>query len=262
MPAYLSPNEGFTATPQAWTDVIEARGEGIELAEVQILAPCLPQTLLCVGTNYADHAAESGVVPPEYPIIFAKLASAVVGPGEPIVIPLDEPSTDYEAELALVIGSTVRRANGPDAVSAIGGITAFNDVSGRRAQLVTGMGQYTRGKSYDTFGPLGPFVVHPEDLDLGDLPIQCRVSGEIRQSASTAEMVFSPQTLVEWISAAITLHPGDVIATGTPGGVGHSMRPPRYLAVGDTVRVELGGVGILENPVVAEQALVKWDGQQ
>jgi 2,4-diketo-3-deoxy-L-fuconate hydrolase len=151
-----------------------------------------------------------------------------------------------------VIGTRVRRATGPAALAAVGGITAFNDVSGREAQFGPGR-QFTRGKSYDTFAPLGPCVASVDGLDLGALRISCTLSGEVMQDSSTANLIFGVQELVEFCSAAFTLEPGDVIATGTPPGVGDARTPPRYLRDGDVVEVELEGVGVLRNPCVAEE---------
>jgi len=243
---------GFDASPEAWQAVEQAAGARHALADVTLLAPVVPRQVLCVGLNYKDHIAESGVAVPEHPIVFAKLPSAIVGPGAPIVLPHDEPRPDYEAEVAIVIGAAARRLHGADARAAIGGVTAFNDVSGRHGQIVTGLGQWTRGKSFDTFGPLGPVVVHPDDVDLDDLDVRLVLNGETRQSSNTRHLLFGPEALIEWISAAATLQPGDVIATGTPGGVGDAADPPRYLRDGDRVEVEVAGVGTLANPVVAE----------
>jgi 2-keto-4-pentenoate hydratase/2-oxohepta-3-ene-1,7-dioic acid hydratase in catechol pathway len=247
-----SPPGGFDAGPRAWQLIEEARGEERALADVRLLAPVLPPAVSCVGLNYRDHIEETASPLPEYPIIFAKLGSAIIGPGDPIVVPFDEPQTDYEAELALVIGSETRRAVGARARRAIGGVTAFNDVSGRHAQLTVGGGQYTRGKSFDTFGPIGPVVVHADDLDIDALGIRLVLSGVTKQESSTRHLVFGPGELVEWLSAASTLQPGDVIATGTPGGVGLAEDPPRFLVAGDEVEVHIDGIGVLRNPVVAE----------
>jgi len=243
---------GFDATPEAWGLVEKASGARYAVADVRLLAPVVPGKVLCIGSNYKDHIEETSAPTPEHPIVFTKLTTAIVGPDDAIVIPVDEPQTDWEAELALVIGTTTRRAVGARARAAIGGITAFNDVSGRHAQLTTGLGQYTRGKSFDTFGPLGPVVVHPDDVDIDDLGIRLRLDGETMQSSNTRHLLFGPEDLVEWISAASTLEPGDVIATGTPGGVGHALTPPRYLQPGEVVEVEIDHIGILRNPVVAE----------
>lgn len=245
---------GFDASAAAWAAVEQAAGPVHAVADVRLLAPVVPGKVLCIGSNYKDHIEETSAPTPEHPIVFTKLTTAIVGPEDPIVIPFDEPQTDWEAELALVIGTTTRRAEGGAAVAAIGGITAFNDVSGRYGQLTTGGGQYTRGKSFDTFGPLGPAVVHPDDLDMNALAISLVLNGETLQDSNTDQLLFGPEALVAWLSAAATLEPGDVIATGTPGGVGHALTPPRYLAGGDVVEVRIEGIGTLRNPVVAERA--------
>jgi 2-keto-4-pentenoate hydratase/2-oxohepta-3-ene-1,7-dioic acid hydratase in catechol pathway len=243
--------QGFVPTVEAWRLLDAASGPSYALADVELELPVVPGKLVCIGLNYRDHAAETGQEIPALPMVFAKYTSALVGPGEAIVIPYDEPRTDYEAELALVIGTRVRRATGPAALAAIGGITAFNDVSGREAQFGPGR-QFTRGKSYDTFAPLGPCVAPVDGLDLGALGVSCTVSGEVLQRSTTAQLIFGVQRLVEFCSAAFTLEPGDVIATGTPPGVGDARTPPRYLVDGDVVEVEVEGVGVLRNPCVAE----------
>lgn len=245
---------GFDASPDAWAAIEAADGARHQVEAVRLLAPTVPGKLLCIGLNYKDHIRETGSEAPSYPIVFTKLSSAVIGPDEEIVIPFDEPEPDYEAELALIVGRRTRRARGSTARAAIGGVTAFNDVSGRHAQLTTGLGQYTRGKSFDTFGPIGPAVVHPDDLDMSNLAVELVLSGQTMQSSNTEHLLFGPEALVEWLSAAATLEPGDLIATGTPGGVGHALTPPRYLSEGDVVEVRVQGVGTLRNPVVAEPA--------
>ena len=214
--------------------------------------PVVPGKLVCIGLNYRDHAEETGQEIPALPMVFAKYTSALIGPGDAIVIPYDEPRTDWEAELALVIGTRVRRATGTAAMAAIGGMTAFNDVSGREAQFGPGR-QFTRGKSYDTFAPIGPCIAPVEGVDLGALGVRCTVSGDVVQDSTTAQLIFGAQRLVEFCSAAFTLEPGDVIATGTPPGVGDARTPPRYLVDGDVVEVEVEGVGVLRNPCVAEE---------
>jgi 2-keto-4-pentenoate hydratase/2-oxohepta-3-ene-1,7-dioic acid hydratase in catechol pathway len=243
---------GFVPTAEAWRSLAAASGTEYALADVELKLPVVPGKLVCIGLNYRDHAEETGAEIPSLPMVFAKFTSALIGPGETIVIPYDEPRTDYEAELALVIGTRVRRAKGAAALAAIGGITAFNDVSGREAQFAPGR-QFTRGKSFDTFAPLGPCVASVDGLDLGALRVSCTLSGEVLQDSSTANLIFGVQELVEFCSAAFTLEPGDVIATGTPPGVGDARTPPRYLQDGDVVEIEVEGVGVLSNPCVAEQ---------
>jgi 2-keto-4-pentenoate hydratase/2-oxohepta-3-ene-1,7-dioic acid hydratase in catechol pathway len=237
---------------QGWRALDAASGPVYPVSEVQLEAPVRPGKLICIGLNYRDHAEETGQEIPAAPVVFAKFTSALIGPGEAIVVPYDEPRTDYEAELALVIGTRVRRVSGAAALAAVGGITGFNDVSGREAQFGPGK-QFTRGKSYDTFAPIGPCIAPVDGLDLGALRVKCTLSGEVMQDSSTANLIFGVQTLVEFCSAAFTLEPGDVIATGTPPGVGDARRPPRYLQDGDVVEIEVEGVGVLRNPCVAEE---------
>jgi 2-keto-4-pentenoate hydratase/2-oxohepta-3-ene-1,7-dioic acid hydratase in catechol pathway len=244
--------EGFVPSAAGWRVLDAASGPVHPLSELQLEAPVRPSKLICIGLNYRDHAEETGQEIPAAPVVFAKFTSALIGPGEAIVVPYDEPRTDYEAELALVIGTRVRRASGAAALAAVGGITAFNDVSGREAQFGPGK-QFTRGKSYDTFAPIGPCIARVDGLDLGALRVKCTLSGEVMQDSSTANLIFGVQKLVEFCSAAFTLEPGDVIATGTPPGVGDARTPPRYLQDGDVVEIEVEGVGVLRNPCVAEE---------
>lgn len=246
-----APRLGFDASPEAWRLIEDAAGTVYDGGDVRLLAPSLPPVVLCVGLNYTDHIAEAGLATPENPLIFAKLGSSVIGPDDAIELPASESQPDWEAELAVVIGRTVRDADPSVARAAIGGVTALNDVSGRWAQLTTGMGQYVRGKSFDTFCPLGPTVVHPDDIDPGDLAIRLRLNGETLQDSNTRHLLFDLPTIVSWLSTGTTLRPGTVIATGTPGGVGFSMQPPRFLQPGDLVEVEVDHVGVLRNPVVA-----------
>lgn len=243
---------GFIPSVEAWRALAAASGPAHPLSGVRLEAPVVPGKLVCIGLNYRDHAEETGQEIPAAPVVFAKFTSALIGPGQAIVVPYDEPRTDYEAELALVIGTRVRRVTGAAALAAIGGITAFNDVSGREAQFGPGR-QFTRGKSYDTFAPIGPCIAAVDGLDLGALQVRCTVSGEVLQDSSTANLIFGVQRLVEFCSAAFTLEPGDVIATGTPPGVGDARTPPRYLVDGDVVEIEVEGVGVLRNPCVAEE---------
>ena len=242
---------GFIPSPDAWDRLAAADGTRRSLADVRLLAPTLPQKIVCIGLNYRDHAEETGSAIPTEPVVFAKYTSALIAPGETVVLPHDEPQPDYEAELALVIGQRVRRVSGEAARSAIGGYTAFNDVSGRAAQRSSG-GQFTRGKSFDTFAPMGPAVRRADGVDLGTLGVRCTVSGELMQDGSTSNLIFTCEQIVEYLSAAFTLEPGDVIATGTPGGVGMGRTPPRWLRDGDVMEVEIEGVPALVSPVAAE----------
>lgn len=243
-----APAGGFVPTPAAWAALDPSAGASRPLADVRFLAPLAPRQIVCVGLNYRDHAAESGQAVPEAPLLFAKLPSAVIGPGEPIVVPAHEDQPDWEAELAVVLGAEARRVTPAEAGAVVGGYTAINDVSGRSAQL--GDGQWTRGKSFDTFAPLGPAVHPAEGVDWSDLRVRCTVSGDVVQDATTAQMIFDVPTLVSYVSHQLTLRPGDVIATGTPAGVGFGMRPPRWLRAGDVVEVQVGDLPPLRNPVV------------
>jgi 2-keto-4-pentenoate hydratase/2-oxohepta-3-ene-1,7-dioic acid hydratase in catechol pathway len=245
--------EGFVPTAEAWNELESADGPSYSVDELRLLAPVSPRKIICIGLNYRDHAEESQLDIPEVPVVFAKWPTAVIGPGDEIVIPREETRPDYEAELALVIGRRVKRATGADARSAIGGITAFHDVSGRRGQLETPLRQFTWGKSFDTFAPMGPAITRADGLDLGNIGVRGIVSGETMQDSNTSNLIFSAEELVAYCSMGTTLEPGDVIATGTPGGVGDSRNPKRYLREGDTVEIWVEHVGSLVNPVVQER---------
>jgi 2-keto-4-pentenoate hydratase/2-oxohepta-3-ene-1,7-dioic acid hydratase in catechol pathway len=244
---------GFVPSPEAWDELEAASGQTYAVDELRLLSPVQPPKIICIGLNYRDHAAESDLAIPEVPVIFAKWPTAVIGPGDDIVIPREETRPDYEAEMALVIGRRVTRATGEDARGAIGGITAFHDVSGRRGQLETPLRQFTWGKSFDTFAPMGPAITRADGLDLTNIGVRGILSGETVQDSNTRNLIFDAVQLVEYCSLATTLEPGDVIATGTPGGVGDSRKPPRYLKQGDTFEVWVEHVGSLVNPVVLEK---------
>jgi len=214
----------------------------VGLDAVTILAPVRPSKVICVGLNYHDHAAEQALEPPAMPILFAKLPNAVSG--QDASVELASPETDYEAELAVVIGRTTRDIPVAAALDHVAGYTCMNDVSARDRQREDG--QFTLAKSYDGFAPLGPALVPRERLgDAGDLEILCRVNGEVRQRSRTSQLVFGVAALVSYCSERLTLLPGDVISTGTPGGVGAFLDPPRFLTHGDEVEVEVEGVGVL-----------------
>jgi len=205
--------------------------------------------IVAVGLNYRDHAREVDMQLPERPLLFAKWPNAVIGDGDAIVLPPSVEQVDYEAELAAVIGATVKGASVENALEAVAGYACLNDVSARSLQFADG--QWTRGKSLDTFCPIGPVVPRDAVGDPQSLRIGCRVNGETMQDGTTADMIFSVARLVAFISEWITLEPGDVIATGTPPGVAMGRPDGRYLAPGDTVEVEIEGVGVLTNRVVA-----------
>jgi 2-keto-4-pentenoate hydratase/2-oxohepta-3-ene-1,7-dioic acid hydratase in catechol pathway len=225
----------------------------LPLADLQLLAPVpKPSKIFAVGLNYADHIAEAGLPVPETPTIFAKYPNTIVGPRDPIQRPRVSADLDYEGELAVVIGQRCRHVPSERAADVIGGYFVLNDVTVRDWQKLTP--QWTMGKSFDTHAPTGPWLTLPDAVDAGDLAIRTLVNGELRQQSNTRELVIDPHELIAFISQAVTLEPGDIIATGTPGGVGFLMDPPRYLAAGDEVRVEIDGLGVLVNEVVDEPA--------
>lgn len=244
---------GFIPSPDGWATIENARGSKYELKQVRVLHPVVPSKILAIGLNYRGHAEEIGAKIPEVPVVFAIWPSSLIGDRAPIVVPREETKPDYEAELAIIIGRCTYRANNTEAKNAVGGISAFNDVSGRRAQLETPLRQYTLGKSFDTFSPMGPCIASTDQTDLKNLDIRTTVSGEVVQEANTCDLIFSVEELIVYLSAGVTLEPGDVIATGTPGGVGMSREPPRYLHHGETVEIYLEGVGTLTNPVQGER---------
>lgn len=209
-----------------------------------------PGKIVCVGLNYRDHAEEQGAPLPERPILFAKWPNAVIGPGEPIVIPPITEKVDYEAELGVVIGSRIRGVSVENALEAVAGYLCVNDVSARDLQF--GDGQWTRGKSPDTFCPLGPRLVPAAEVpDPQALRIRAILNGETMQESTTAMMVFGVAELIAFISQAITLEPGDLIATGTPAGVGVFREPPVFMRPGDEITIEIEELGALTNPVRA-----------
>jgi 2-keto-4-pentenoate hydratase/2-oxohepta-3-ene-1,7-dioic acid hydratase in catechol pathway len=240
-------SEGYLASVAA---AVERGGlSTVPAAEVDLLAPVpRPGKIVAVGLNYRDHAEEQGADIPESPILFSKAPTAVTHPGSPVVLPEDEEKVDYEAELGVVVGATARRVDREEAPGYVAGYTAINDVSGRDAQFDDG--QFFRGKSYDTFAPMGPTIVPDHALDPNALDVACRVNGETKQSSNTEEFIFDVGEMIEYISHVMTLRPGDVISTGTPGGVGIFRDPPELLEAGDEVEVEIEGIGTLSNPVV------------
>jgi 2-keto-4-pentenoate hydratase/2-oxohepta-3-ene-1,7-dioic acid hydratase in catechol pathway len=245
--------QGFVPTPESWSALAEATGPEHELGDVRLLHPVVPQKILAIGLNYRSHAEESDLEVPAVPVVFAKWTSALTGPDEDIVVPVEENRPDFEGEVAVVLGERVYRATPEEARRAIGGISAFHDVSGRRAQLETPLRQFTLGKSFDTFAPMGPCIASPNSIDLERIGLRTTVSGELMQEAWTDDLLFSFTDLIMYLSNGLTLEAGDVIATGTPGGVGDSRTPPRYLKEGDVVEVWVEGVGTLRNRVRRER---------
>ena len=233
---------------------------GIDVAALPVveggarLGPPVAATgkLICIGLNYADHAAESGMdVPPE-PVIFMKATSAICGPNDPIVIPRGSQKTDWEVELAVVIGRSAKHVAESEAMGHVAGFAITNDVSERDFQIER-QGQWTKGKSCDHFGQIGPWLVTPDEItDPQNLKMWLRVNGETMQDGSTATMVYGVAHLVSYLSGFMTLHPGDVISTGTPPGVGLGQKPPRYLKPGDVVELGIEGLGSQRQEVVAE----------
>lgn len=218
----------------------ERTGSGVPLSDVRLLAPAEPSKIVAVGLNYRTHAEEMKKPLPSEPLLFIKPSTAVNDPGSPIALPPDSQDVQHEAELALIIGRRLHRASEADAAAGIFGLTCFNDVTARDIQRREI--QHTRSKSYDTFACMGPWM--ESERAPGDLAIVCRVNGQVRQNGRTSDLIFPPARLVAFISRIMTLLPGDVISTGTPSGVGP-------LRGGDTVEVEIEGIGTLSNPVVS-----------
>lgn len=231
-------------------EIVVKGGSTISLKEARLLAPVpRPGKIIGIGLNYADHAAEGGRERPQYPMIFTKAVSAVIGAGEAIRLPLVTSMVDFEGEMAVVIGKRAKDVSSKNALEYVAGYTICNDVSGRDYQQRSSP---TAGKSFDTFAPLGPGIVTREEIpDPHVLDIRTIVSGEEMQHSNTRRLIFNVHYLIDYLSHIFALEPGDVITTGTPAGVGLFRNPPRFLKPGDTVRIELEKVGILENPVVA-----------
>ncbi|MFB6119639.1 MAG: fumarylacetoacetate hydrolase family protein [Halobacteriaceae archaeon] len=249
------PDYGDIANPSYRDDVrgrVETGGlSTVPETDVRHLAPVPePGKIVCVGLNYRDHAEEQDEEIPERPLLFGKAPTAVTNPADPIYHPENIEQVDYEVELGVVIGETANNVSANEADDYIAGYTAINDVSGRDAQFEDE--QFLRGKSYDTFAPMGPRLVAGDDFDPNNVDVACRVNGETKQDSNTDQFIFDVYELVEYISNAMTLRPGDVISTGTPGGVGVFMEPPELLEPGDEVDVEIEGIGTLTNPVVEE----------
>ena len=210
-----------------------------------------PGKIVCVGLNYRDHAAEQGVELPAAPLLFAKWPNTLIGPGEPITVPPLVTKCDYEAELGVVIGSAVARVSKENALEAVRGYLCANDVTARDLQF--GDGQWTRGKSVDTFCPIGPHLIPAAEIaDPHALRIRAIVSGEVLQDSTTANLIFGVDEIISHVSRTATLEPGDLILTGTPAGVGAFRQPQRFLRPGDEVTIEIEGIGSITNPVVAE----------
>jgi len=225
---------------------------GYSIDEIEFLPAVRPSKILAIGRNYVDHAIEGGAEPPSTPLLFNKLPNSLSAHNAPIALSNLSQKVDYEAELAVVIGRRARQVSEADALEHVFGYTLINDVSARDLQF--GDGQWTRGKGLDTFAPLGPFITTRDEIaDVQALKIEGRLNGEVMQSSNTAKMIFKIGYLISYLSQGITLEPGDVIATGTPEGVGVFRDPPVLLKAGDVYEVEIEGLGTLRNPVIAAE---------
>lgn len=238
-----------TASKQA-LDRLRAQGAMLPLESVRLLAPVpRPGKIVAIGMNYADHAREQGKEPPERPILFSKFPTSVSAPGAQVSIPSDDPDVDFEAELGIVIGRRAKDVRAKRAYEHVLGYTCFNDLSARKHQF--GDRQWQRGKSHDGFAPMGPWIATTDEIqDPHRLAIRLRVNGATMQDSNTAHMIFGVPALIEYCSRAFTLEPGDVIATGTPPGVGFARKPPVFLKAGDRVEVEIEGLGVLASELV------------
>ena len=226
----------------------------LPLDSVRLTAPIPhPQKILCIGLNYRDHAIESKMEIPSVPTVFAKFSNAVIGPGDPIMLSAATQKPDYEAEFAVVIGKRAKHVSSSNWKDCVFGYTILNDVSARDVQLATS--QWTLGKSFDTFAPLGPHIVSADEIpDPHALDIRLSIGEETLQHSNTRELIFRVPELIEYLSQGMTLEPGDIISTGTPAGVGLGRNPQRWLRAGEEVVIEIDKIGTLRNPVVADQA--------
>ena len=218
------------------------------------LGPCVAGTgkFICIGLNYADHAAESGLAVPPEPVIFMKATSAICGPNDPIIIPRTSEKTDWEVELAVIIGTKAKYVSEADALNHVAGYAITNDVSERAFQTERA-GQWTKGKSCDNYGQIGPWLVTRDEVeDPQNLPMWLKVNGQTMQDGSTKTMVYGVAHVISYLSQFMTLHPGDVISTGTPPGVGMGQKPPRYLKAGDVVELGIQGLGAQRQDVIAD----------
>lgn len=225
----------------------------IDAASVKLTAPIpRPGKIICIGLNYRDHAEESNQPIPEHPVVFAKYANTVIGSGDNIVLPKVTDQVDYEAEFGVVIGTTAKNVSEADALKYVGGYLPVNDVSARDYQMRTS--QWTIGKTFDTFAPMGPALTTADEVgDPHTLDIKLTIGDEVLQSSNTKNLIFRVDYLVSFLSTIMTLEPGDIISTGTPGGVGSARNPKRWLRAGETVSVEIEKLGTLSNPIVAEE---------
>jgi len=237
----------------AWAkQEVEARSHLIPLETVELGPPVPdPDKIICLGVNYRAHAAEARQKLPAVPMFFAKFRNSLIGPSSPILLPRVSSQIDYEGELAVIIGRRCKGVSEQEALQYVAGYTIMNDVTARDLQVQTS--QWTAGKALDTFGPMGPGIVLASDIpDPQTLTLTTRVNGQVVQHASTADMIFSVATTIAFLSSLMTLEPGDIIATGTPSGIGVTRTPPLFLQDGDVVEVEISGIGILRNTIADE----------
>ena len=232
-------------------DAIARDGEAVDIAELTFLTPVDPPKIVCVGLNYADHAAEANMAVPDHPTLFSRFASSLVAAGDPILLPSVSTQLDFEGELAVVIGRGGRHIAPADALAHVAGYACFNDASIRDYQLRTT--QWMLGKNFDGTGAFGPFLVTPDALPDGasGLAIETRLNGTVVQKSSTDQLIFDVRTLIAEISSAMTLVPGDLIVTGTPAGVGNARTPKLFMKEGDSCEVEIENIGVLRNGIVA-----------
>jgi 2-keto-4-pentenoate hydratase/2-oxohepta-3-ene-1,7-dioic acid hydratase in catechol pathway len=251
-PTLLAVIEGGADARKRVASWLDGKPAAVPLAKARLLAPLArPPKIICVGLNYRDHAIESKMEIPKVPTIFSKYPTAVIGPGDPIVLPKLSAKPDYEAEFAFVIGTGGRHIPADRWKDHIFGYTNFHDVSARDYQMATT--QWMMGKTFDTFAPMGPAIVTADEIpDPHALDIQMIINGEVLQSSNTSNLIFRIPALIEYLSGVFTLEAGDVVATGTPAGVGFSRNPPRWLRPGDDVVVRISGLGELRNPVASE----------
>ena len=257
----LDLEKAMDGAPRSWRQILgEGRLDAVrELAaaggprvrrDAVRLAPPIPDPskIICLGLNYRDHAEEQNKPLPEKPMLFPKVPSALIGAGEPVSLPVDDPECDYEVELAFVVGRRARNVKAGEAYEHVLGYTILNDMTGRLAQRTEK--QWLRAKGFETFAPCGPWIVTADEIaDPHALELECRVNGELRQKSNTAQLIFRVDFLVEYLSRSMTLEPGDIVSTGTPGGVGVYREPPVFLKPGDAMRLEIEGIGVLESSI-------------
>lgn len=235
---------------KGWLEKVKQVTDAGEKMDVRIGCPvCRPSKIICLGKNYSEHAKEGGFENPERPLLFCKTPNTLNGPYDPIVLPKSSVQVDWEVELAVIIGNKGKRIKKKDAFSHIAGFTILNDVSGRDAQFADS--QWFRGKSFDSFAPVGPCVVTPDEIDnVQNLRLTTTVNGDVMQDGNTKDMIFDIPTIIEYISEDITLLPGDILSTGTPSGVGIFRDPPVVLKPGDVVECKIEGIGSIKNEVI------------